>query len=140
MVYGIEAILPIELEIPSLRINLSEQISDEEIRQIRLDQLLLLDEKCINALEHMRVYQERIKWAFDKRALIHEFEIGDLVLKENQQILWIEQQFRGKFAPNWLEPYVIKKKFGKGTYHLSDLEGNEEREPINIMHLWSFYS
>jgi len=32
------------------------------------------------------------------------------------------------------------KKFGKGTYHLSDLEGNEEREPINIMHLRPFYT
>ena len=61
LVYGVEASLPIELEIPSLRINLSEQISYEKIRQTRLDQLLLLDEKYINALEHMRVYQERIK-------------------------------------------------------------------------------
>ena len=90
LVYGTEAILPIELKIPSLRINLSEQISDEKIRQTRLDQLLLLDEKRINALEHMRVYQERIKRAFDKKALIREFKIGDLVLKENQQTSRIE--------------------------------------------------
>lgn len=83
----------------------------------------------------MHVYQEQIKWAFDKKALIHEFEIGDLFLKENQQTSRIERQLRDKFAPNWLRPYVIKKKFGKGTYHLVNFEGNEEREPINVMHL-----
>ena len=51
----------------------------------------------------------------------------------------MERQLRDKFAPNWLGPYIIKKKFGKGTYHLVDLEGNEEHEPINIMHLHHFY-
>jgi len=47
----------------------------------------------------------------------------------------MEQQLRDKFTPNWLGPYIIKKKYGSGVYHLADMEGNEEREPINIMHL-----
>ena len=45
---------------------------------------MLLDEKWVHALEHMHVYQERVKWGFDKKVKIHEFNIGDLVLKENQ--------------------------------------------------------
>ena len=83
----------------------------------------------------MHVYQDQTKKGFDKKVKACEFNIGSLVLKENQQNSRIERKLRDKFAPNWLGPYVIKKKFGKGTYHLSDLEGNEEREPINITHL-----
>ena len=45
-----------------------------------------------------------------------------------------------KFAPNWLGPYIIKKKYGSRAYHLADMEGNEEHEPINIMYLCLFYS
>ena len=39
---------------------------------------------------------------------------------------------RGKFKPNWEGPYHPKKLFSKGAAILSDLEGNEFREPINM--------
>ena len=52
----------------------------------------------------------------------------------------MEHQLHDKFAPNWLGPYIIKKKYGSREYHLADMEGNEERESINIMHLQPFYS
>lgn len=45
LIYGSEAVLPLEIEIPSLRIALQDYIIDEATRQARLDQLLLLDEK-----------------------------------------------------------------------------------------------
>ena len=45
LVYGVEAVLPIEVELPSLHISLRGQISDEEYRVARLTQLDLLDEK-----------------------------------------------------------------------------------------------
>jgi len=88
----------------------------------------------------MRVYQYHIKKGFDKKVKKWEFDIGDLVLKENQQTSCVEWQLRDKFTPNWLGPYIIKKKYGYGAYHLADMEGNEEREPINITHLRPFYS
>ena len=84
LVYGVEAILPIELEIPSLRVSLQHFIDDNTYRQDRLAQLDLLDEKRISALQHLRVYYERIKRAYNKRVHFHEFEVGDLILKENQ--------------------------------------------------------
>lgn len=45
LVYGAEAIMPIELELLSLRVELKDYIIDEEARRTRLDQLVLLDEK-----------------------------------------------------------------------------------------------
>jgi len=38
----------------------------------------------------MRVYQDRIKRGFDKKVKVREFNIRDLVLKENQQTYRIE--------------------------------------------------
>lgn len=132
--------LPLEIEIPSLQITLQDYITDEVAHQTRLDQLLLLDEKRVNVLEHMHTYQICIKQSFDKKVKIYKFNIGYLVLKENQQTSQMKRQLRDKFAPHWLGPYIIKRKFGSGVYHLAYLEGNEEHAPINIMHLHPFYS
>lgn len=76
-------VLPLEIEIFYLQIALQDYITNEVVRQASLDQLLLLDEKYVHALEHMHVYQERIKREFDKKVKMQEFNIGDLVLKEN---------------------------------------------------------
>ena len=83
----------------------------------------------------MHIYQERIKQGFDKKVKIHEFNIGDLVLKENQQTSRMECQLHDKYTPKWLGPYIIKKKYGSRACHLTDMEGNEKHEPINITHL-----
>lgn len=69
LVYGVEAILPIEFELPSLCISLQRQISDEEYRVARLTQLDLLDEKCQEAYDHLTVYQDRLKKHFNKKVL-----------------------------------------------------------------------
>ena len=45
LVYGSEAILPLEVEIPSLRVSLKGLIPDEEYRVNRLQELELLDER-----------------------------------------------------------------------------------------------
>lgn len=78
-----ETILPLEIEIPSRRIALQNYITDETTHHMRLDQLILLDERRVNALEYLCTYQSCIKWAFDRKIKIHEFNIGDLFLKEN---------------------------------------------------------
>jgi len=81
----------LEIEIPSLQITLQDYITDEVVCQTRLDQLLLLDERRVNVLEYLRTYQNHIKRAFAKKFIIHEFNIGDLVLKENQQTSQMER-------------------------------------------------
>ena len=46
---------------------------------------------------------------------------------------------RGKFKPNWKGPYLTKKLFSKGVVIISDLEGNEFREPINMDKLKKYF-
>ncbi|XP_056697956.1 uncharacterized protein [Spinacia oleracea] len=56
LVYGMEAVQPVELEIPSLRIVLESKFPEAEWVQSRYDELTLLDERRLRALHHMYVY------------------------------------------------------------------------------------
>ncbi|KAH9306049.1 hypothetical protein KI387_010453, partial [Taxus chinensis] len=94
LVYGSEAVLPLEVQMPSLCVSLREFVSDEDYRQNRLAQLELLDEQHLNALEHHQVYLEHIKRAYNKHLQHRDFEIGDLVLKENQNVTTLERSQR----------------------------------------------
>jgi len=80
--FGSEAILPIEVKLPSLRVSLQNIISNEEYRVVRLHQLELLDEKCLNALNNLQAYQNHLQRSYNK-SKTQKFEVGELVLMEN---------------------------------------------------------
>lgn len=61
LVYGAEAVMPLELKIPSLHIQLQDLLPKLEAHHARLDQLLLLDEWHVNTLEHFKVYKIDLK-------------------------------------------------------------------------------
>jgi len=81
LVYGTEAVLPVEVKIPSLRVLLEAKLSEAEWCQHRYDQLNLIEEKRMTALCDGQLYQTRIKQAFDKKVRPHKFKEGDLVVK-----------------------------------------------------------
>ena len=56
LLYGMEAVLPVEIEIGSLRVALEHQISEIEWVQSRYDQLSLLDERRLRAADHVQAY------------------------------------------------------------------------------------
>ena len=58
LVYGMEAVLPIEVQIPSLRIMKDASLSEDDWIQTRLDQLNLIDEKRLTAICHGQTYQK----------------------------------------------------------------------------------
>ncbi|XP_058761722.1 uncharacterized protein LOC131635130 [Vicia villosa] len=66
LVYGMEAILPVEVEIPSLRVLTDVKLSEADWVQTRFDQLNLIDEKRLAAICHGQAYQKKMKKAFDK--------------------------------------------------------------------------
>ena len=60
LVYGMEAVLPIEVQIPSLRIMKDAGLSEDDWIQTRLDQLNLIDEKRLIVVCHGQAYQKRM--------------------------------------------------------------------------------
>ena len=66
--------------------------------------------------------------AFNKKLRKREFEPGELVLKK---ILPNQENEKGKWAPTYEGPYVVKQAFSGGALILTDMEGNELGRPIN---------
>ena len=57
LVYGIEAVLPIEVEIPSMRVLMEAKLTEAEWCQARYDESNLIKEKRMTALCHGQLYQ-----------------------------------------------------------------------------------
>jgi len=137
LVYGMEAVLPIEVEIPSLRILKESGIDESEWIQSRLDQLNLLDEKRLAAACHGQLYQMRMARAFDKNVHLREFQPGDLVLKK---VLPNQNDPRGKWSPTYEGPYVVKKAFSGGALILTHVDGEEFPRPMNADIVKKYYA
>jgi hypothetical protein len=136
LTYGMEAVLPIELEIPSLRVMLENEVNEIDWIKSRYDELALLDERRLKAMEHTRAYQKRMARAFDRKVKARDIKEGDLVLKEKPPHT-VSQL--GKFAPQWIGPYVVKKIFSGGAMQLTDLDGNAFTHPVNGDKLRRYY-
>ena len=98
LVYGSEAVLPIETEIKSLRVMMEAKTPESEWAQKRYDHLMSLDEKRMNALFHTQIYQRMIARAFNKKVKPEKIKAGDMVLKQSRAIVFDP---RDKFRPNW---------------------------------------
>ncbi|TYK24161.1 RNase H family protein [Cucumis melo var. makuwa] len=57
LVYGVEAVLPLEREIPSLRMPVQEGLTTEDNVKLRLQELEALDEKRVEAQQALECYQ-----------------------------------------------------------------------------------
>ena len=101
-----EAVLPIEKGVRSLRMVLKSEIPEIDWLQSRYDQLCMMDEKRLKALYHIQGYQSRLRKAFDKKVRTRDLKLGDLVLKEIRAPL---QDTIWKFKQNWAGPYIIKQ-------------------------------
>ncbi|XP_060170538.1 uncharacterized protein LOC132601474 [Lycium barbarum] len=121
LVYGSEAVIPAEVEIPPLRIIQDVGLDDAEWIRSRHEQLLLIDEKRIDAVCHSQLYQNRMSKAFNKRVRPRKFEPRQLVLK---RIFPYQDEAKEKFAPNWQGPYVVNRVLSGGALILAEMDGN----------------
>ncbi|XP_073223490.1 uncharacterized protein [Cicer arietinum] len=137
LVYGMEAVLPIEVEIPSIKVLMETKLEEAEWVQSRYDQLNLIEEKRMIALCHGQLYQKRLKKAYEKKVRPREFREGELVLKK---ILPIKKDSRGKWTPNYEGPYVVKKAFSGGALILAEMDGDELPLPVNSDAVKKYYA
>uniref|UniRef100_M1BPN3 Integrase n=1 Tax=Solanum tuberosum TaxID=4113 RepID=M1BPN3_SOLTU len=108
LVYGTEAVIPAEVEIPLLRIIQEAELGDAEWVRKRIDQLTLIDEKRMVVVCHGQLYRQRMIRAFHKKVRARIFENGQLVLK---RIFPHQDEYKVKFAPNWQRPYMVRKYY-----------------------------
>ena len=67
LVYGCEAVLLLEIQIPSLCAALTAEMTNVEKHQLRLQELEALDDKRLQAQQQIKFYQARITRAFNKK-------------------------------------------------------------------------
>ena len=65
--YGMEAVLPIEVKIFSLKVLMETKLEEVEWVKNRYDQLNLIEEKCMKAIYHGQMYQRCLIQAHDKK-------------------------------------------------------------------------
>jgi hypothetical protein len=131
-VYGLEAVLPVKCQIPSLKlaVHLFPDTSPLEER------LLYLEQRRDASLAN-EAHKHKFKCQYDRYVHPRIFFEGDLVLVYDQDK---DPRGAGKFKPMWFEPFIIKEVLKKGAYHLVDFEGNDLAEPRNGLHLKKYYS
>ena len=122
LMYGMEVVLRVEVEIPSLRVIMETKLSDAEWVQNKFDQLNLIEEKRMTVLCHGQLYKKIMKKAFDKRVKPREFIEGDLGLRK---IMSFNTDSRDKWTPNFEGPCVVKKAFFGGALILETMDGEE---------------
>ena len=132
-----EAILLFEVEVPSQRIIAESGLGESEWAQSRYDQLNLIKGKRLTTMSHGRLYQRRIKNAFDKKVRPRKFNEGDLVLKKMSHAV---KDNRGKWAPNYEGPFVVKRAFSGGTLILTNMDGEELPSLVNSDVIKRYYA
>ncbi|WP_168415611.1 hypothetical protein, partial [Acinetobacter indicus] len=137
LVYGTQAVIPAEVRIPTLRVLSELNRIEEEKAQHRLAHLDFIDEKRLAAAHHMQCYQERVARAFNKKVKPVRYASGDLVLK---RILPNAKDPRGKFAPNYEGPFIVKHAFSGGATILTKMDGGDLPQPVNTDSLRRYYT
>jgi hypothetical protein len=133
LIYGLEAVFPIECQIPSLKlaVQLLPDTSPLEERLVHLEQLNR-DAALAN-----EAHKHKVKCQYDRFVHPRIFSEGDLVLVYDQDK---DPLGAGKFKPMWFRPFIIKEVLKKGAYHLVDFEGNALAKPRNGLYLKKYYS
>ena len=136
LVYGLEATLLIECEIPSLKLAvelLPNTTIDEEIFLY----LNKLDETRHDATLANEAHKWRMKVQYDKNIQPCSFNEGDLVLTYDQKH---GKLGAGKFESMWHGPYIVSEVLEKGAYELVDYDMIPLGEPRNGIYLKRYYA
>ena len=135
LIFGLEAVLPIECEIPSLKLDV-ELLPDTSAEEERLLYLSRLDENRHETAMANESHQRCIKTQYDRSVHPRTFSPGDLVLLYDQDD---DKLGAGKFEPLWHGPYIVTHALQKGSYELADYEGHALVEPRNGIYLKKYY-
>ncbi|MCO5555202.1 hypothetical protein L7F22_008745 [Adiantum nelumboides] len=118
MVYGIQAILPLEFLIPTLRVAKKLEWTGHELSE-QIDVLEKLDETRLRAVASIYAQKRNMKSFFDQHVINKEFAIGDYIL------VYTLKQHSRKMQKRGNGPYVIQDILLSGAIKLETLKGEE---------------
>ncbi|KAK1631850.1 hypothetical protein QYE76_006165 [Lolium multiflorum] len=119
LVHGAEAVLPIEIEHGSPRVT---EYNEEVSRKALEDDVDALSEARDEVLSRVTKYQQDLKNYHSRRLRPRSFQVGDLVLRLNQQST-------EKLESPWLGPYIVTVIDG-GAYGIKDKKTGFPRKTL----------
>ncbi|KAK3022349.1 hypothetical protein RJ639_047054 [Escallonia herrerae] len=111
--YGTEAMLPVEIGVPTIQALHFHEVNNEAGLRANLD---LLDETRTQAHERSVVIKQRVARYYNQRVRSKQFQEGDLVLRKLE--VSDPKVATGKLSPNWEGPYRVIKVLKPGAYAL----------------------
>ncbi|GJZ78693.1 reverse transcriptase domain-containing protein [Tanacetum coccineum] len=133
LTYGTEAVIPVEIGMPTLRTAEVDMIKNDEALEINLDLLEEIREQA--AIQEAKSKAKMEKY-YNARVRNTSFKPGDLVYRNNEAS---HAEDGGKLGPKWEGPYEVTKALGKGAYKLRDHNGNILPRTWNICNLKKCY-
>ncbi|MCO5610104.1 hypothetical protein L7F22_064339 [Adiantum nelumboides] len=137
LVYGQEALLPIEVELSNLRVLQTREGSLKE----KLKQCILALEKLEldreEAILHYISQAEKRRHKFNKKLKTKDIEEKSLVLRYDNKF---DHKKDGKFVPHWEGPFKIVKIFDNGSYQLMNTTGKLHKTRVNGWRLKAYFS
>lgn len=137
LVFGQEALLPIEVELASLRVLATgiETTQCEKAKSRILDlQRLELDRE--KAVEHYAREAEKRRLQFNDKVTNKGIGKGALVLRYDNRF---DYRHDGKFLAKWQGPYLVTEKFENGSYQLQDITGKVHHTRVNGWRLKPYF-
>ena len=118
MVYGLVAVLPIECEIPSMKLAV-EILPNTSIEEYHFLDITNLDETWWYVSLANELYKKQVKAQYDKYVQPRVFNEGYLVLTYDQKN---DKLGNEKLESMWYGPYIVSKVLEKGAYELVDYD------------------
>ena len=141
MVYGTEAIAPVEITIPTPHViqETENDVDTSMCEELRTCDLEALEEARNQALEKTRRYHLKMVGAYGKIVKERIFATGQLVLKAADYVRkGLPSPF--KFVSNWKGPYVIHEAHATGYYKLAKADRTVLMDPVNGKWLKHYYA
>jgi hypothetical protein len=139
LVYGSEVVLPLEVQLPSLRVAIHEKITNDEQIRLRFQELDVFEEGRLQAIQNLEIYHQNMVRAYDKLVKKWVFQKGELVLILQRPIV-VTHKTKGMFELKWEEPYIIEQVYDGGTYQLVDHQGLHPMTPVNGRYLKNYFA
>ncbi|KAL5546806.1 hypothetical protein UlMin_006493 [Ulmus minor] len=134
LAYGVDAVVPVELGIPTFRIENFTEEDNDVLLALASD---LLEEKRDKAQLRATALQQTVARHYNSKVRLRRFTKGDLVLR--RIFLNTKEKGVGVLGPNWEGPYRVRAILRTGTYELETLGGRVLANPWNAEHLKKYY-
>ena len=138
LVYGQEAVLPVEVNLAALRFARQNDLSADDYQGLMMDNIDDVADKRVAALKEIEKEKLRVAKTYNKKIRLKDFQVGDLVWKVILPIGSKSRQF-GKWSPSWEGPLRVGRIVPGNSYLVETLEGNLLPRAINGKYLKKFH-